>query len=334
MKCLAVVNLSDADVLRHSGSIAGFVSRNLTGENSFKLVCFSQSADGDASAENSELLDAIASDVPAAEIVIVSAGMCFPQTAATYIAELQDDFDLVITPGTDFGNALAVHAAAMLSGTALTGAVSAELRDDCCICTKKIYAGHVLGKYQLDRKPYVLSVDKTIPPGRMEQRLHSEPAIVRASMEDTLRMKVLEMDTAEAGSDLDEADCVVICGRGAGSRENTEKIAELAASLGMVSAGSRPCVMNAWMPMSRMIGVSGKMIHPELAILLGISGAPAFYEGIRSSKHIIAVNNDPDAPASHKSDLFIHGDCMEVFGSFAEILKEDGEIPEQGDDKQ
>ena len=109
-------------------------------------------------------------------------------------------------------------------------------------------------------------------------------------------------------SSLTESRLVIAAGRGLGSRAGADEAAALAEQLGAAFGVSRPVVMNAWRPMDELLGVSGSMIHPELCIVLGASGSPAFCAGISGSGTIIAVNRDPDAPIMKKSDICICGD--------------------------
>ena len=81
--------------------------------------------------------------------------------------------------------------------------------------------------------------------------------------------------------------------------------------------------MNAWLPVDRLIGVSGTILKNNLAIILGVSGAPAFYTGVEKCKHIISINTDKDAPITKKSDLAICGDCTEIFTKFSKLVKEE-----------
>ena len=94
-----------------------------------------------------------------------------------------------------------------------------------------------------------------------------------------------------------------------------------AATLGMAFAVSRPVVMNAWAPMDRLAGVSGAMLKPRLAILAGVSGAPALMAAVKRSRVIVAINTDADAPVFRSADLGVVGDCRTLLDGFAERLR-------------
>ena len=106
-----------------------------------------------------------------------------------------------------------------------------------------------------------------------------------------------------------------------GSKETSDKIAESAKKLGAEFGVSRPAAMNAWAPMNRLVGVSGAMIHPEVCVAAGVSGAAALYEGIRRSEFIISVNEDENAPINRKSDVAVIGDAEEILTALADIAE-------------
>ena len=135
----------------------------------------------------------------------------------------------------------------------------------------------------------------------------------------------LEIDMTEdySFSALEDADFVVVGGLGVQNHENADMVKELALSIGAEYAATRASVMNALFPLDRMIGVSGAMIHPKLIILLGVSGASAFYAGIEKSRYIIAINTDKDAPIMKKADLAVTGDACKIFNVLAERIERD-----------
>ena len=258
------------------------------------------------------------------ETVDIAGELCMPQSVAEYLRDILRDIDLFITPGNMFGNELAVHIGSFLGGSTVTGVTAIDSGSDIyrgkLRVKRNIYANHVSGSFEMNRKPFCISLDNGLPadPVQMELR-EAQPEVV---LRENDFCTDLSMEPREMSADLDKAACVVIGGNGLKNRRNAGEMASLAESAGMIAAGTRPCVMNAWLPMSRMIGVSGSIISPKVAILLGISGAPAFYEGVKNSRRIIAVNKDPESPISRKADLVITGDCMEVFRAFTEKYTE------------
>jgi electron transfer flavoprotein alpha subunit len=112
-----------------------------------------------------------------------------------------------------------------------------------------------------------------------------------------LKIKFLDYIAPDIGDvDITSEKLLVAVGRGIQTEDNLELANELAEILGGTVCASRPVVDQGWLPISRMIGKSGKIVKPKLYLALGISGAPEHVEGIMDSENIIAINTDPSAP--------------------------------------
>lgn len=121
---------------------------------------------------------------------------------------------------------------------------------------------------------------------------------------------------------LNDAEIVVSGGRGMKSADNWGPIEELAALLGAATACSRPVSDEGWRSHEEHTGQTGKIIAPNLYIAAGISGAIQHMAGISSSKCIVAINTDPDAPVFENADYGIVGDAMKVLPAFIEAVKD------------
>ena len=111
---------------------------------------------------------------------------------------------------------------------------------------------------------------------------------------------------------IEEAKIIVSAGRGCQDPANLDTVRELARKLGGVLAGSRAIVELGWIPHSLQVGQSGTTVGPELYMAIGISGAVQHVVGMSSSKKIIAINKDPDAPIFKIADLGIVGDALTI----------------------
>ncbi len=120
---------------------------------------------------------------------------------------------------------------------------------------------------------------------------------------------------------LTDADIVVSGGRGMKSPDNWAPIEELASLLGGATACSRPVSDEGWRPHEEHTGQTGKIIAPNLYIAVGISGATQHLAGISSSKYIVAVNTDKDAPIFESAQYGIVGDAMKVLPKLVEAVK-------------
>jgi electron transfer flavoprotein alpha subunit len=121
---------------------------------------------------------------------------------------------------------------------------------------------------------------------------------------------------------LTDADIVVSGGRGMKSPDNWAPITELAELLGAATACSRPVSDEGWRPHEEHTGQTGKIISPNLYIAVGISGATQHLAGISSSKYIVAINSDKDAPIFEAAQYGIVGDAMKVLPKLVAAAKE------------
>jgi electron transfer flavoprotein alpha subunit len=155
-------------------------------------------------------------------------------------------------------------------------------------------------------------------------------APVNASVEnlvpdiDGTLLKTVVKDTQKQSGKilLTDADIVVSGGRGMKSPDNWAPLVELAALLGAATACSRPVSDEGWRPHEEHTGQTGKIIAPNLYIAIGISGATQHLAGISSSKYIVAINSDKDAPIFEAAQYGIIGDALKVLPKLVEAVKE------------
>ncbi|AZI68194.1 electron transfer flavoprotein subunit alpha/FixB family protein [Kaistella daneshvariae] len=124
--------------------------------------------------------------------------------------------------------------------------------------------------------------------------------------------KVLSHEQSSGKLDLKEAEIVVSAGRGMKGPENWGMIEDLAATLGAATACSKPVSDIGWRPHSEHVGQTGKAISPNLYIAVGISGAIQHLAGVNSSKTIVVINNDAEAPFFKSADYGIVGDAFQI----------------------
>ncbi|MCW7073856.1 MAG: electron transfer flavoprotein subunit alpha/FixB family protein [Methanophagales archaeon] len=121
--------------------------------------------------------------------------------------------------------------------------------------------------------------------------------------------------------DITKENILVGVGRGIQNQENLEVAEELAQVLGGALAASRPVVDQGWLPLTRVVGRSGKSVKPKLYLSLGISGAPEHVEGMKDAGLIIAINTDPNAPIFQTAHYGVVGDIFDIVPALVEEIK-------------
>jgi electron transfer flavoprotein alpha subunit len=138
----------------------------------------------------------------------------------------------------------------------------------------------------------------------------------------SIRTRVVEkIATASEGQKIEEARIIVSAGRGCGEPSNLDLVRRLAHRLGGAMAGSRAIVELGWIPHPLQVGQSGTTVGPELYIAVGISGAVQHVVGMSSSKKIVAINKDPDAPIFKIADLGVVGDALYILPKLLDAIK-------------
>jgi electron transfer flavoprotein alpha subunit len=222
------------------------------------------------------------------------------------------------------GRDLAPRVAARLGVSAVTDVISFELEGDSVIVRHPINIGKVIATLAISGSPAVIAMRPNIiapaqnaKPGRVES---APPAVDPGAT----RVKVIETRQGSGGKlDLAEAPVVIAGGRGLKAKENFKLVEDLAAAFGNAAVGATRAVTDdGWRPHSDQIGQTGRLVSPELYIAVGISGAVQHLAGMRTSKTIVAVNKDKEAPIFKVADYGIVGDVFEVIPALTDAVRE------------
>jgi len=222
------------------------------------------------------------------------------------------------------GRDLAPRVAARLDASIVTDVVSFEIDGDSIVVRHPMNIGKVIATIAITGTPAVIAMrPNVISPapnpkaGRVE---NVQPAVDPGAT----RVKVLETKRGGGGKlDLAEAPVVIAGGRGLKAAENFKLVEDLASAFGNAAVGATRAVTDdGWRPHSDQIGQTGRLVSPELYIAVGISGAVQHLAGMRTSKTIVAVNKDRDAPIFKVADYGIVGDVFEVIPALTDAVRE------------
>jgi len=248
-----------------------------------------------------------------------------PTAAAIAAAIEAGDGPDAILLGTSYdGRDIAARLSVKLDKPVITNVVDVELDGDALVGTEPIFGGTTDVKTRFTGDgPFILLV--------RPKSFTAEPSGGGAADVEDLDVPdvgssggavVTERHVEEAeGPKLDEAALVVSGGRGLGEAEKYEMVETLAKALGGAAGASRAIVDAGWVPYSYQVGQTGKVVKPDVYIACGISGATQHLVGMKGSKHIIAINKDPEAPIFGVADLGIVGDVHKVMPQLIEALQ-------------
>lgn len=230
------------------------------------------------------------------------------------------DADILIFANTSLGKDLAPHVAVKLDAGIATDVVAIDFKDNDLILTRPVYAGKALIDLKVTSAKKVLTLRPNIFNAGTPSDQIAELNVVSVD-NPNLASKVIEVKKSEGKLDVAEADIIVSGGRGMKGPEHFKLIEDLAEQLGAATGASRAVVDAGWRPHAEQVGQTGKTVSPNLYIALGISGAIQHLAGMRSSKYIVAINKDKDAPIFQVADYGIVGDVFEIVPALIEEIK-------------
>ncbi|MBP6512259.1 MAG: electron transfer flavoprotein subunit alpha/FixB family protein [Bacteroidia bacterium] len=246
------------------------------------------------------------------------------QAYASVIAEAAKSLssDVVVLSATFSGKALAPRLAVKLQAAYVDGAISLPTNDGAFTVRKGAFSGKAFADVSMSAANKVIALN----PNSFPIAENAQPALVEAfapAVKDTdFRTIVKEIIQAADKVSLPEAEIVVSAGRGLKGPENWGMIEELADLLGAATACSKPVSDAHWRPHSEHVGQTGIAVSPNLYIAIGISGAIQHLAGVSSSKVIVVINKDPEAPFFKAADYGIVGDAFDVVPKLIEAIKE------------
>lgn len=228
--------------------------------------------------------------------------------------------NILVFGNTSMGKDLAPKVSVRLGAGIAMDAVELGMVDGNIIATRPIYAGKALIDVKVNSENKVFTIRPNVF-NAGESSGNNAEVVEKLIDAPDLSTKVIEVKKAEGKIDVAEASIIVSGGRGLKEAKNFKLVEDLAEVLGAAVGASRAVVDAGWRPHSEQVGQTGKTVSPNLYVALGISGAIQHLAGMRSSKFIVAINKDADAPIFQVADYGITGDVFEIVPALIEELK-------------
>lgn len=244
-----------------------------------------------------------------------------PNAYAKAISELKEG-DTIVLPATSDASSFAPILALKTGYSLMTNLTSAPSSVSPFTAERKSFSGKGIETIQVTEGGKVLTVLQNAF-GAKENQVSGTEETANVSVSDSdSKEKITKTEQISTGAiDLKDAEIVVSGGRGMKGPENWGMIEELANLLGAATACSKPVADMGWRPHSEHVGQTGKAISPKLYIAIGISGAIQHLAGVNSSKTIVVINSDPEAPFFKSADYGIVGDAFEILPKLNEEVK-------------
>ena len=246
------------------------------------------------------------------------------QAYTNLVADVARNYNatVLVLSNNNSGKALAPRLSVQLKAGLVSGVSKLPVSISPFVVYKKVYSGKAYVNMRIKTDIKIL----TLAQNSFEIIHHPKPFVVEhlniQPNENLLNTKVKEVQKLTGKVLLTDADIVVSGGRGMKSPDNWGPLVELAGLLGAATACSRPVSDEGWRPHEEHTGQTGKIIAPNLYFAIGISGATQHLAGISSSKIIVAVNSDKDAPIFEAAQYGIVGDALKVLPKLVDAVKE------------
>jgi electron transfer flavoprotein alpha subunit len=268
-----------------------------------------------------------------------------PEPFTSTIARLAGDVqpEVILFPTTSRGRELAGMLAIDLNTGVLVDVTAVEVRDGNIVATRPVYAGKLLAKVVTQARPQIITVRvRAFPKASQDTNRAANIKRVQVDLDEAAqKSKILDYTEAGGGVSLSDAAVIVSGGRGMSNnpalqappglderdaeiwraQEGFKLVGELAQVLNGAMGASRAAVDAGYVPYQHQVGQTGKVVAPDLYVACGISGAIQHLAGMRSSKLIVAINKDPEAPIFKLARYGVVGDLHQIVPALSEAFK-------------
>jgi len=246
------------------------------------------------------------------------------QAYTCLIAEIaqKTNASILILSNNNTGKALAPRLSVRLNAGLASGVSKLPMSITPFVVYKKVYSGKAFANVMIKTETKILTLSQN-----SFEVIENQKVAVIEKMDiqpdgRLMKTQLTEIQKQTGKILITDADIVISGGRGMKSPDNWAPLVELANLLGAATACSRPVSDEGWRPHEEHTGQTGKIIAPNLYIAVGISGATQHLAGISSSKYIVAINTDKDAPIFEAAQYGIVGDALKVLPKLVNAVKE------------
>jgi electron transfer flavoprotein alpha subunit len=229
---------------------------------------------------------------------------------------------VVLVPFTSMGRDLAPRAAARVGAGLVSDCVALSVKDGRLEARRPMYAGKAYATVRWEGDPQIATLRPNVfTIGKADAS--RQPKVRKETVDASSRAKVTAVHATASGKvELTEAQIIVSGGRGLKGPENFHLVESLASAMGAAVGASRAVVDAGWVDHQYQVGQTGKTVSPSLYVACGISGAIQHLAGMSSSKYIVAINKDADAPIFKVANYGVVGDLFELLPKLTEAAKQ------------
>jgi electron transfer flavoprotein alpha subunit len=249
-----------------------------------------------------------------------------PEAVAAIVAERirSGEYRIAIFPTSALGSDLAPRVAAKLGVGLVTDVTEITLDGDTVLVKHPMNIGKVVATARIASKPALVAIRANM--FTPVEKPHAGTVVRAEPIGDPSASRVVVKEVKLGGGarlDLGEAPVIVSGGRGLRAPENFQLVEDLAAAFGNAAVGATRVVTDeGWRPHSDQIGQTGRLVSPQLYVAVGISGAIQHLAGMRTSRTIVAINKDREAPIFKIADYGIVGDLFEIVPALTAAVRE------------